>query len=263
MTIDEKDDQKSNEVGETNMCIEHGAFHISDAHSTENVHVLGSVLDVVDVVNGHEYSASDYCNDQEKPSEESDEAKKDDAIDTDLVNKFWVLGAYERGNPTEEAAGDSRGGFVASMVLDFWLVDDLVDIELLWITNSPCMRTLLLGRSKLKAKIVTNCNKVRARSMIRVELDLRKKHPSKPTVDQLQWAPVSCQHRKLPGSHRYRCGPWVEVTANKALGKRAMGASPSGCCRFLVVCETMLAKVTSKGLLNDAPSQHQAQKGKN
>ncbi len=50
--VDEEDDDECDEVGETDVCVEHGTLDVSDAHGTENVHTLGTILDVVVIVDG-------------------------------------------------------------------------------------------------------------------------------------------------------------------------------------------------------------------
>jgi len=59
---------------------------------------LGVVVDV----NGNEDATAEGRDSGEHPADHSEKAEVCDGVWADLLEKLWLLGAYERGKPTEE-----------------------------------------------------------------------------------------------------------------------------------------------------------------
>lgn len=126
MNVDTEDNEESDEVGDNDVSIEEGAFNVADCEHAEDVAAFGGDgAEVVDDIDWDEDGACEKGNAAKQPSHETKKTKVSDSVKADFVQEFGFLGTYQRWEPTAHRVRYPRRGFVADMVLDFWLVNNL------------------------------------------------------------------------------------------------------------------------------------------
>lgn len=103
MDVDKGEDDKSNDIGHDHVSPEPDTSDISDGEEEEDVLRRALVhLGIVVEVDGNQNTAAEDGDGGEHPTEHSEKSKECDGIWADFVQKFWLLGVYEWGKPTEE-----------------------------------------------------------------------------------------------------------------------------------------------------------------